>query len=221
MRLCNKNHRLADVSDGLYYTSMLAISPTKFNLRRVNDGLSAAIILIAMYIFLLPVVPQFGWWLHHSVPVISRTTRHNAQSSAAHGAAIPKDNRLVIPALGLNQPIYEGQSVYTVNKGVWIRPNASTPDKGSNTVMVGHRFTYTNPRGVFYFLDKLKPGDVLTVDWHGRAYSYRTQTISVVPPTDSSVEAPTTQNELTLYTCTPLWSLKSRLVIVALREPTT
>jgi len=195
---------------------MLASIQQNFNLRRINDALSVAIVLVALYIFLLPVVPQFGWWLHHSAPLISRSTRHQAQQPA--GGAIPQDNRLVIPALGLDQPIYEGQSVYTVNKGVWIRPNASTPDKGSNTVLVGHRFTYTNPRGVFYFLDKLKPGDVLTIYWHGQAYRYHTQTISVVAPTDSSVEAPTTQSQLTLYTCTPLWSLKSRLVIVADRE---
>ncbi len=182
------------------------------SLRRVNDGLSVVVILLAFYIFLLPFLPEAVWWAHHSAPLISKPN-HTAAPSLSE--PIPKDNRLVIPALGLDEAIYEGQSIYTVNKGVWIRPNASTPDRAGNTVMVGHRFTYTNPRGVFYYLDKLNLGDPIVVYWHAKAYKYETTAMKVVPPTDESVEAPSSDSQLTLYTCTPLWSLKDRLVITA------
>ena len=183
-------------------------------LRRFNNGLSVVIFLIALYIFFLPFVPQVSWWVRHSAPVIS-TPVHIQLPPAT--TPVPKDNRLVIPAMDLNQPIFQGQSVYTVNKGVWIRPNGSTPDKGSNTIMVGHRLTYTDPEGVFYFLDKLQIGDPIEVDWQGKAYIYKTTSISVVVPQDVSIEAPTPDARLTLYTCTPLWSLKDRLVVVAER----
>ncbi|MDL2341991.1 MAG: sortase [Patescibacteria group bacterium] len=197
---------------------MATTLPFHFKLRRLNDALSAMIVILAIYIFMLPVLPQIGWWLHHSAPVLSRPAHHAAQvaqAAPASGPAIPLDNRLSIAALGLNEPIFSGDSIYTVNKGIWIRPNASTPDNGSNTVLVGHRFTYTNPRGVFYFLDKIKLGDVITVYWHSKAYRYVTTKISVVDPTDGAVEAPTPSSRLTLYTCTPLWSLKERLVVVS------
>ncbi len=184
-------------------------------LRRVNDGLSVLVLLSAVYIFMLPVVPQVSWWAHHSAPVISRATRHEIATIPEVAPVIPKDNRLVIPAIGLDEHLYQGQSVYTVNKGVWIRPNASTPDKGSNTVLVGHRFTYTSPRGVFYYLDKIQPGDTLTVYWYGHAYVYQALSFRVVTPYDTTVEAPTADSRLTLYTCTPLWSLKDRLVLTA------
>lgn len=188
------------------------------NLRRFNGILSVIIVVLAGYIFLLPVLPQADWWWHHSVPVVSRSTRKAATTPATTTVPVTKDNRLAIPAIGLDEHLYEGQSVYTVNKGVWVRPNGSTPAEAGNTILVGHRLTYTNPRGVFYFLDKIKIGDPITVYWQGRTYIYKTQSIREVSPTDVSVEAPSSQSELTLYTCTPLWTLKNRLVVVASLE---
>lgn len=182
-------------------------------LKRFNDGLSIVILLLAFYIFLLPVLPQAQWWVRHSAPLISRPV----QQKVSKPAAVPADDRLVVPALGMDEHIYGGQSIYALHFGVWIRPNGSTPDKGGNTVMVGHRFTYTNPRGVFYYLDKLKPGDQIAVYWQKKAYIYEVHDISEVLPSDAAVEAPTSDNRLTLYTCTPLWSLKDRLVVVAER----
>lgn len=135
--------------------------------------------------------------------------------AAETGKPLPKDNRLIIPKIDLDQHIFEGTSPYTVNKGVWIRPNASRPDIGSNTVMVAHRLTYTDPRGPFYFLNKLAVGDEIAVTWQQKVYHYKVESIKVVSPTDVEVEAPTKQSVLTLYTCTPLWTLSSRLVIRA------
>ena len=194
--------------------------PNWLTLKRFNDFLSLVIVVLALYIFLLPWAPQIGWWFAHSAPVVSTPVRRSIVLPAK-GQPIPQDNRLVIPAMGLDEHIYEGQDVTTVNKGVWIRPNASTPDKGSNTVMVGHRFSYTAPRGPFYFLNKLQAGDQIVVYWQSRAYSYSVQTTTVVDPSDIAVEAPTSNNQLTLYTCTPLWSLKQRLVVVAKLERVT
>jgi LPXTG-site transpeptidase (sortase) family protein len=183
------------------------------SLRRFNNILSLVIVALALYIFFLPVLPEASWWIKHSAPIVS----HPVITKLSTTHVVTKDNRLVIPAMDLDQPIYEGRSVYTVNKGVWIRPNASTPDKGSNTVMVGHRLTYSNPRGVFYYLDKLHIGDPIEVDWHGTAYRYKTISVSIADPQDSSVEARSDADKLTLYTCAPLWSLKDRLVVVAER----
>lgn len=140
------------------------------------------------------------------------------QSQLAKGSMgrkdIPTDSRLVIPKIALDQHIYEGTSPYLVNKGVWARPNTSTPPKGSNTVLVGHRFTYDGP-ATFYNLDKVAVGDPIVVYWRGKEYDYKVSETKVVPPTAIDVEAPTKDPQLTIYTCTPLWSAKNRLVVVA------
>ena len=114
----------------------------------------------------------------------------------------------------MKETIHEGDK-RALRLGVWRRPNTSTPDGGGNTVIVGHRFTYAAGAAVFYNLDKIQVNDPITLTWHGRAYIYKVTETKVVDPGELSVEAATQEPRLTLYTCTPLWTSKSRLVIVA------
>jgi sortase A len=102
-----------------------------------------------------------------------------------------------------------------LDQGIWHWPMSSTPDKGSNTVLLGHRFTYTNPNGVLYHLDKVRVGDNLAVIWSNHKYVYTVQKVQTVVPSMTDVVAPTVNPTLTIYTCTPLWSPHNRLVVTA------
>jgi len=131
-------------------------------------------------------------------------------------SATPQPNQLIIPAMQLDQPIYEGTDTYAeLDKGVWHWPGSSTPDKGSNTVLLGHRFTYTTPRGVFYFLDVVKVGDEISIVWNNTLYPYRVYQTEVVTPDHVEILDPTTEPTLTMYTCTPTWWPVNRLVVRA------
>lgn len=186
--------------------------------RKCNTILTVLVVLLGLYILLYPFAPEMTWWLgHHSnQPVANKTIRKtvSVQSKAAAGPPIPGDELLNIPRLGMSQIIHTGPSEYELNKGVWLVPKTSTPSDASNTVIIGHRFTYAGP-AVFYFLDKVQVGDPIVIDWHNKEYTYKVSTVEVVPPTDMSVTDPSSVPELTLYTCTPLWTAKNRLVIVA------
>jgi LPXTG-site transpeptidase (sortase) family protein len=179
-------------------------------LRRFNNGLTVGIILLAMYVIFLPFIPGWSWWAEHEAPIIS--TPPTVQVPAA--TAAPTENSLYIPALALHETIFDGSSATTLRKGVWHIPKTSSPDQGSNTVLAAHRHTKSGP-GVFYNLDKLKTGNQLFVFWDKQRYQYVVTSIRVVPPTEVSVQAPSKTNILTLYTCTPLWSFKDRLVVRA------
>lgn len=121
-------------------------------------------------------------------------------------------NHIIIPRLQLDQKIVEGENENTVNRGVWRRPALATPGQNNNTVLVGHRFTYTSP-SVFYDLDKVQSNDDILVVYGGKLYVYRVYNIRVVEPDDQSVEAPSSSEKLTIYTCTPIGSTRYRLVI--------
>lgn len=182
-------------------------------IKRINTFLVALIVVVNLYTIALPVAPMVSFWLKEHTS--------NAQQSLSvqikkPDAPAPKENRLIIPKLMLDEPILEGQTIDIVNKGIWRRPQTSTPDKDSNTVLVGHRFTYQGA-AVFYHLDLVKTGDELAVYWNGQKHLYKVRETKVVPPTEVSVEAPTPGNILTLYTCTPLWTSRDRLVIIAER----
>lgn len=123
----------------------------------------------------------------------------------------------------LNQPVLEGpigQQYKILDRGIWRWPQGSTPDNGGNTVLIGHRFTYTNPRGVFYSLNQVKMGDEIGFWWNNKEYLYEVVSIQQVAPSDTAIEKNTPDPELTLFTCTPLWLPKDRLVVVAKLETT-
>jgi len=188
-------------------------------LRGINFGLIFIILAINLYIIAAPLVPKFNLWRHkqqtQAVAGLPYKTRLESSSSSNDNRdAIPKDDRLVIPKIALDEHIYEGISPYLVNKGVWARPLTSTPAKGGNTVLVGHRFTYDGP-ATFYSLDKVKSGDNIVIYWQGVEYDYQVSETKVVPATAVEIESPTKDAQLTIYTCTPLWSAKDRLVVIA------
>ncbi|HEY5442771.1 MAG TPA: sortase [Candidatus Saccharimonadales bacterium] len=184
-------------------------------LSRINNLLLALIILINGYIIAGPFVPGllFHWQSHSGQRQALQRKIHSPATSLP-----PQPNAVIIPSMLLDQPILEGtiaNQYKTLNNGIWRWPRGSTPDHGGNTVLIGHRFTYTNPRGVFYFLNKVKMGDEIGVVWNNKSYTYKVASINEVPPTDTAIENQSAQPELTLFTCTPLWLPKDRLVVVA------
>lgn len=182
--------------------------------RRFNDALSLVVASAAIYILVAPLVPYATlWWAQ----ITDKSGGYAYETKLVANPAqppkpIPKENRLVLPTIQLDQEIHEGQSFYTLNKGVWRKPYTSTPDKGGNTVLAGHRFTYSKP-SIFYHLDKIKQGDRFPLYWNGQEYNYEVSSVEVVSPLALEIEQNSDQPMLTIYTCTPVWTASQRLVI--------
>jgi LPXTG-site transpeptidase (sortase) family protein len=188
-------------------------------LSKINNTLLALIILINAYIIAGPFLPALLFhWDSRSGKQQQLQAEIQAAKTGPHQLPAAQPNSVIIPSMLLGQPIYEGtvhNQYQTLNKGIWRWPHSSTPDQGGNTVLIGHRFTYTNPRGVFYFLNKVRLGDEIGIIWDHKSYTYKVFSINEVPPTDIAIENSTSKPELTLFTCTPLWLPKHRLVVVA------
>jgi sortase A len=184
-----------------------------FDLRKLNNGLSAVAVLLALYIIFFPFVPAVGYWLN-SPKIQGNSIVQVTKDDNQNETPVSQENLLEIPRLDMSKNINTGSSLDELSKGAWLLPQSSTPDKESNTVIVGHRFTYNGP-GVFYFLDKIQLNDRLTVSWKGKEYTYQVASIRVVPPSEISVQAPSKKPQLTLYTCTPIYTATDRLVITA------
>jgi len=186
------------------------------HLAKINNLLLAAIILVNGYVITAPLLPAllFSWHQHQGMGQQLQAAIHATPANTATS----QPDHIVIPSMLLNQPIYEGpvsQTYKILARGIWRWPYSSTPDKGGNTVFIGHRFTYTDPRGVFYYLNKVRLGDEIGVFWQHKEYVYKVTNIHQVSPYDTAIEATTPNPEVTLFTCTPLWLPKDRLVVVA------
>ena len=124
-------------------------------------------------------------------------------------------NRLIISGAGINMPIFLSDNDKVLSKGGWMYSGNSTPDKGGNTVIFGHRWLYKPPiQNTFYNLDKVAIGDQFSINWNGTTYNYRVSEIKIVNPNDVYVLNPTDTPQVTLITCTPLFSTKQRLVVI-------
>lgn len=181
------------------------------NLRRLNQLLSIVVVSLALYVIIVPLLPQLTFKLNDTLNIQPPLVEAGA---GADKSSYPSINTLVIPSINLQQQVHDGPSEAVLMRGLWHRPHTSSPDNDSNTVIAGHRFTYSDP-GVFYHLDKVKQADEIILYWNKEKYVYKVDTIKEVPPTEVEIEEPSKEPTLTLYTCTPLWTSKNRLVVQA------
>ncbi len=191
----------------------------RIRLSTLNDILLVLIILINGYVIVAPQYPKLEYWWRTSHGQVKQTLNKQIHTPpAVSKPAIAQPNTLIVPSMLLNTSILEAplKDTYKVlDKGIWHWPLGSTPDKGGNTVLIGHRFTYTNPKGIFYYMDKVHAGDEIGITWNGTSYRYRVTSIREVEPTETGVTDPTVDARLTMNTCTPLSNPTHRLVVVA------
>lgn len=182
------------------------------HVRKINAVLLALIILLNAYVIITPFLPQVTYQVAQAFREEQKVDTPEARAEIDRSF-----DHVVIPKIALDEKIWFGDNEWLVNKGVWQIPHSSTPDKGSNTVLVGHRFSYKDP-AVFYHLDKVGVDDPIVVAYGGKLYTYKVFETKIVQPSDVYVEDATEEDILTLYTCHPLWSTRERLVVTAKLE---
>lgn len=139
-----------------------------------------------------------------------------AVPAAVKPAAQKTIDRMKIPGIKVDMQVAEGANEKVLNKGfAWKLPSTSTPDKGGNTVIGCHRYLYTSGSKTCFNLDKVKVGDSIVVDWKGMRYYYKVREIKIVKPSEISILNPTREAILTVFTCTPKFTSKERLIVIS------
>ena len=120
---------------------------------------------------------------------------------------------LRIPAIESENPVREGVSKGVLADSLGHEPDTAYIGEQGNCVIAGHR-NYTFGK-FFNRLDEVKKGDLIYVDTRTGTKEYAVTEIKVVEPTEVSVLEDTGVEQLTLYTCTPIYVATHRLVIIA------
>jgi len=130
--------------------------------------------------------------------------------------------RIWFPTLGKNvhYVVVEGVSHEDLKKGPGHYPTSAAIGAIGNVVISGHRTTYLAP---FNRVDELKDGDPIVLETQGSWFTYTVTSESVVKPTAIEVTYPVpfhlgekpTKRLLTLTTCNPKYSAKTRLIVHA------
>lgn len=127
--------------------------------------------------------------------------------------------RLSVPRLGItNLPVPTAATQAELNREGIIRLEATGPPgaEGSNTFIVGHALGYpsTRVRFVFRHLEKMKPGDEITLNSGGERYTFRVYDRLTVRPQDYWVTYPITgKTVISLQSCTPYPTFENRIVV--------
>jgi len=170
------------------------------------------------YVVLTPILPAINFRLFQ--PQIAWKQSDSVFKTAVDSESSSNTNRLVIPKIAVNAEILESENVEILRQaeGVWRDPLGSVPSDGGNTIIAGHRFQYLPPNTVtFYRLPELDVGDKLQIYWQNAVYNYEIYQRVEVYPDDVGMlsNSVADEQELTIYTCTPLFTAQKRLVLKA------
>jgi sortase A len=116
--------------------------------------------------------------------------------------------------------VVEGVGHEDLKRGPGHYPGSALPGQVGNVVVSGHRTTYGAP---FNRLDELRVGDAVVVETRDTWFTYRVVRQQIVAPTAVEVTYPVPGDKtakpvkklLTLTTCNPKYSAKTRLIITA------
>jgi sortase A len=120
--------------------------------------------------------------------------------------------RIRIPRIGASFVVVKGTDAASLRKGPGIYDDAPFPGAPGTVAIAGHRTTYLAP---FRRIDKLQPGDEISVEMPYGRFSYRVQQRKVVAPTTVSVVKRVGYDRLVLSACHPLYSAARRIVVFA------
>jgi sortase A len=140
------------------------------------------------------------------------TQRVNAMTSAPTAQKLITVGQLSIPRLKVKTTIYKGVTDTQFDRGVGFWPGTAPPGTRGNLVIGGHRTAAKRP---FYNIEKMKRGDIITVNRPGKSFTYKVTKVFVVRPTAMWIVEPTTSSILTLFTCHPRGSTSMRYVVRA------
>lgn len=120
--------------------------------------------------------------------------------------------RIQIPSIGVDAPIVQGDGWEQLKKGVGQRIGSVNPGEKGNVVLSAHNDIFGE---IFRDLDRLKPGDQITLYTNQRAYTYIVSDTKIVEPTSVEIMEGTTKPTVTLISCYPYLVDDQRIAVTA------
>jgi LPXTG-site transpeptidase (sortase) family protein len=118
--------------------------------------------------------------------------------------------RIVIPGADVDWDFFEGVDPADLARGPGHMPWTALPGQFGNAVISGHRTTNGAP---FFHLDRLEPGDRITVETTIGTHTYEVVETTIVPPNGVWVTEQWDGAWLTLTTCHPRYTAQQRLIV--------
>lgn len=145
-------------------------------------------------------------------PTAVRLVRKEAarfRGSVRDGHAI---GRLKVPRLGVNMVVVEGTGSDELKRGPGRDDRTFMPGEGKLVYLAGHRTTYSAP---FARIDRLRPGDTITIEMPYGVFVYSVTRHRIVDDQDLSVLRSGSKEEVALQACHPRFFATQRYIVWA------
>lgn len=178
---------------------------------------AVGVFALVLFAFKVPVLYSQAQYTFKSAPA--------ATAPAVAAEIVPPENTISIPKINVKAPVNYEPSLQeaaiqkSLETGVVHYGNTAVPGEVGNVAIFGHSsndwWEPGNYKFVFVLLDKLAPGDQITIDYQSKRYVYEVTGSKVVEPTDIGVLNQTPTPTLSIITCTPPGTSLKRLVVTA------
>ena len=115
-----------------------------------------------------------------------------------------------IPALKVDETMYEGIRLTTLDRGPGHWPGTAMPGQVGNVVIAGHRVSHSKP---FRNVDKLVAGDEVVFNTADGRFVYTVVSQEIVKPDALYIVDQTPAKTATLFACHPPGSTRERIVV--------
>jgi len=112
----------------------------------------------------------------------------------------------------LNAIVVEGTGAADLRRGPGRDERTFMPGEGELSYVAGHRTTFGAP---FAHIDRMRPGDIATIEMPYATLTYRVTGYRIVPDTQLSVLETRGRDELVLQACHPRFFAKERYIVYA------
>lgn len=133
---------------------------------------------------------------------VTREAEYNFESKRLikYPAYGKKYGTILIPSIKLKLPLYYGDTLKILRYGIGQYAGSYFPGENGTTILAGH-----NNVGIFHELDKVKVGDIVTIEASYGTFKYQVESFKVVKETDLAAFPIQHEEEmLIMYTCYPI-----------------
>jgi len=124
--------------------------------------------------------------------------------------AVTQIGSIEIPAIGVDQPLFEGIWLTVIDRGPAHWPGTAEPGGWGNVVVAGHRTSHGGP---FRRIGELVAGQEIVLHDARGAYTYVVTGSEIVTPLDMWIIDQHPGRTITLFACHPIGSAAQRLVV--------
>src|SRR4051812_12747340 len=139
----------------------------------------------------------------------NRTQARRYRKNSRRGQAI---GRIVVPRLHLNMVVVDGTDTDSLTKGPGLDRRTCMPGEGQLIYIAGHRTTYLAP---FAHIERLRTGDLVTLEVPYATFRYRVFRHVIVPGNDLKVLRSHGREIVELQACHPRFFASHRYIAYA------